>query len=70
MVQSNAQPIYQLVASLLAVVPFVSLAAAFLISLPSHLAARAARRMVPARARAINYAPNAVARRHPGRRSY
>jgi hypothetical protein len=70
MVQPASQPIYQLFASLLAVVPFLLFVAAFLIALPSHLAARAARKLIPAKARAMNPSRNAAALRDSKRRSF
>jgi hypothetical protein len=69
MVQPAAQPIYQLFASLFAAVPFLLFVAALLISLPSHFAARAARKLIPARARTMNHRRNEAELRASERRS-
>jgi hypothetical protein len=70
MVQPAAQPVYGLFASLFAVMPFLLFVAAFLMALPSHLAARAARRMMPVRARAMRRNRSAAELRAFKRRNY
>ena len=70
MAQPASQPIYQLFASLFAVVPFLLFVAAFLIALPSHLAARTARKLIPIKARAMNPSRKAAALRDFERRNF
>ena len=68
MVQPSTQPLYQLFASLLAVMPFLLFVAAFLIALPSHFASRVARKLVPAKAHATHRNRSGAELRDPERR--
>jgi hypothetical protein len=70
MVQISATPLYQLFAHLLLVAPILTFVAMLAATLPSQLARRVARKMVPAPASAVNRNRCAAGLRSRSRRNF